>query len=53
MVRGFFADVVQHIGLPELQDRLMGSIEQRLGALPGLEEQETTSDGVATDDALA
>ena len=53
VVRGFFADVVQHIGLPELQDRLMGSIEQRLGALPGLEEQETTSDGVATEDALA
>jgi Fe-S cluster assembly protein SufD len=39
VVRGFFADVVQHIGLPELQDRLMGTIETRLGALPGLEEQ--------------
>ncbi|MGY1638335.1 Fe-S cluster assembly protein SufD [Geodermatophilus sp. SYSU D00742] len=39
VVRGFFADVVQHIGLPELQDRLMGSIEARLGALPGLDEQ--------------
>jgi Fe-S cluster assembly protein SufD len=39
VVRGFFADVVQHIGLPELQDRLMGTIEGRLGALPGLEEQ--------------
>ncbi|RFU19385.1 Fe-S cluster assembly protein SufD [Geodermatophilus marinus] len=39
VVRGFFADVVQHIGVPELQDRLMGSIEQRLGALPGLDEQ--------------
>jgi Fe-S cluster assembly protein SufD len=39
VVRGFFADVVQHIGLPELQDRLMGTIEARLGALPGLEEQ--------------
>ena len=35
VVRGFFADVVQHIGLPELQDRLMGTIEARLGALPG------------------
>jgi Fe-S cluster assembly protein SufD len=39
VVRGFFADVVQEIGLPELQDRLMRIIEARLGALPGLEEQ--------------
>jgi Fe-S cluster assembly protein SufD len=39
VVRGFFADVVQLIGLPELQDRLMGTIEARLGALPGLEDQ--------------
>ncbi|SFL07244.1 Fe-S cluster assembly protein SufD [Geodermatophilus ruber] len=39
VVRGFFADVVQHIGVPALQDRLMGSIEARLGALPGLDEQ--------------
>jgi Fe-S cluster assembly protein SufD len=39
VVRGFFADVVQHIGLPELQDRLMRTIESRLGALPGLDEQ--------------
>lgn len=43
VVRGFFADVVQEIGLPELQDRLMGTIEARLGALPGLEEQEVAS----------
>jgi len=39
VVRGFFADVVQHIGLPELQARLMHTIEARLGALPGLENQ--------------
>jgi Fe-S cluster assembly protein SufD len=39
VVRGFFADVVQHIGIPELQDRLMHTIEVRLGALPSLEEQ--------------
>ncbi|KGH45147.1 ABC transporter permease [Modestobacter caceresii] len=39
VVRGFFADVVQHIGVPALQDRLMGTIEARLGALPDLEEQ--------------
>jgi Fe-S cluster assembly protein SufD len=40
VVRGFFADVVQHIGVDTLQDRLMRTIEARLGALPGLEEQE-------------
>src|SRR4051794_21979931 len=39
VVRGFFADVVQHLGVPELQDRLMGTIEARLGALPALEDQ--------------
>ncbi|MGY1616895.1 Fe-S cluster assembly protein SufD [Geodermatophilus sp. SYSU D00691] len=39
VVRGFFADVVQRIGVPELQDRLMASIETRLGALPDLDEQ--------------
>jgi Fe-S cluster assembly protein SufD len=39
VVRGFFADVVQLIGIPELQDRLMATIEARLGALPGLEDQ--------------
>ena len=39
VVRGFFADVVQHIGLPELQDRLMRTIEARLGALPELDDQ--------------
>jgi Fe-S cluster assembly protein SufD len=39
VVRGFFADVVQHVGIPELQDRLMHIIEVRLGALPSLEEQ--------------
>ena len=39
VVRGFFADVVQHIGIDSLQDRLMHTIEARLGALPALEEQ--------------
>jgi Fe-S cluster assembly protein SufD len=39
VVRGFFADVVQQIGLPDLQHRLMTTIEARLGALPGLEDQ--------------
>ena len=40
VVRGFFADVVQHVGIDSLRDRLMRTIETRLGALPGLEEQE-------------
>ncbi|WP_222267104.1 Fe-S cluster assembly protein SufD [Modestobacter marinus] len=39
VVRGFFADVVQHIGVPALQERLMTAIERRLGALPELDEQ--------------
>src|SRR3712207_3593667 len=39
VVRGFFADVVQRIGIDALQDRLMRTIEARLGALPGLGEQ--------------
>ena len=33
VVRGFFADVVHRIGLPELENRLMTEIEARLGAL--------------------
>ena len=39
LVRGFFADVVQLIGVQELQDRLKATIEARLGAMPGLDEQ--------------
>ncbi|SEL09243.1 Iron-regulated ABC transporter permease protein SufD [Blastococcus sp. DSM 46786] len=39
VVRGFFADVVQRIGLDALQDRLMAAIDERLGALPALDEQ--------------
>jgi Fe-S cluster assembly protein SufD len=40
VVRGFFADVVSRIGLPELQHRIMSAIEARLGFAatePGLE----------------
>jgi Fe-S cluster assembly protein SufD len=33
VVRGFFADVINRIGLPELQERLMTTIEARLGGL--------------------
>jgi Fe-S cluster assembly protein SufD len=33
VVRGFFADVINRVGLPELQARLMTSIESRLGGV--------------------
>ncbi|MEO7260990.1 MAG: Fe-S cluster assembly protein SufD [Jatrophihabitantaceae bacterium] len=39
VVRGFFADVIDHIKVPALHDRLMASIDARLGGTPaGLEE---------------
>jgi Fe-S cluster assembly protein SufD len=31
VVRGFFADVVERIGIPDLEDRIMTAIEARLG----------------------
>jgi Fe-S cluster assembly protein SufD len=31
VVRGFLADVINRIGQPELQQRLLASIEARLG----------------------
>jgi Fe-S cluster assembly protein SufD len=31
VVRGFFADVVERIGIPELEDQIMTTIEARLG----------------------
>jgi Fe-S cluster assembly protein SufD len=34
VVRGFFADVVDHIKVPALHDRLMASIDERLGGTP-------------------
>jgi Fe-S cluster assembly protein SufD len=37
IVRGFFADVVQRIGLPELENRIMTTIEARLGYTAELE----------------
>jgi Fe-S cluster assembly protein SufD len=39
VVRGFFADIVHRIGLPDLEERLMTAIETRLGA--STEENET------------
>jgi len=37
VVRGFFADVVQRIGVPDLEHRIMTAIEARLGFTPELE----------------
>jgi Fe-S cluster assembly protein SufD len=46
VVRGFFADVIDRIGLPDLQDRIMTAIEARLGFVPSTEEtQDTEEDG--------
>jgi Fe-S cluster assembly protein SufD len=39
VVRGFFADIIHRIGLPDLEDRLMTAIETRLGA--SIDENET------------
>lgn len=43
VVRGFFADVVARIGLPDLQDRIMNAIEARLGFAAVEPELETTA----------
>jgi Fe-S cluster assembly protein SufD len=40
VVRGFFADVVERIGVPHLQRQLMSAIEARLGFTPDLENTE-------------
>src|SRR5690349_8768947 len=42
VVRGFFADIVHRIGLPDLEDRLMTAIETRLGASIDSNETEET-----------
>jgi len=36
VVRGFFADIVDRIAVPALHDRLMNTIDARLGAVPEL-----------------
>jgi Fe-S cluster assembly protein SufD len=40
VVRGFFADIVERIGLPELQRQIMTAIEARLGFTPAHTELE-------------
>jgi Fe-S cluster assembly protein SufD len=39
VVRGFFADVIDRIGVPDLQRQLMTAIEARLGFAPDVEEE--------------
>jgi Fe-S cluster assembly protein SufD len=41
VVRGFFADVVSRIGIPDLQDQIMTAIEARLGLTSGNSAQES------------
>jgi Fe-S cluster assembly protein SufD len=41
VVRGFFADVIDHITVPELHDRLMASIDARLGGTPAGAEEDS------------
>jgi Fe-S cluster assembly protein SufD len=41
VVRGFFADVVDHITVPDLHDRLMASIDERLGGTPAGAEEDS------------
>ncbi len=40
VVRGFFADVVNRIGLPDIQNKIMSQIEARLGFAPSETENE-------------
>jgi len=40
VVRGFFADVVDRMGLPDLERQIMAAIETRLGFTPELESSE-------------
>ncbi len=45
VVRGFFADIVQRIGVPEVTEHLMAAIDAELGGLSGLET--TVAEGAA------
>lgn len=40
VVRGFFADIVQRIGVPEVTNRIMRAIEEELGFVPATESSE-------------
>jgi len=39
VVRGFFADVVERIGIPDIEQQIMTAIETRLGFIPDLENE--------------
>ena len=41
VVRGFFADIVERIGIPDLERQLMAAIETRLGFTPELENEDS------------
>ncbi|MEO6701853.1 MAG: Fe-S cluster assembly protein SufD [Jatrophihabitantaceae bacterium] len=41
VVRGFIADVVDHIEVPALHDRLMASIDARLGGAPASDDEDS------------
>jgi Fe-S cluster assembly protein SufD len=43
VVRGFFADVVNRIGIPELQHKIMEAIEARLGYTPASDTDSETA----------
>jgi Fe-S cluster assembly protein SufD len=40
VVRGFFADIVQQIGVPDVQEQLMAAIEDELAGAMGRSAQE-------------
>jgi len=40
VVRGFFAEVIDHIEVPQLHDRLMAAIDARLGGIAVGEDSE-------------
>ncbi|HET9657341.1 MAG TPA: Fe-S cluster assembly protein SufD [Kineosporiaceae bacterium] len=45
VVRGFFAGVIQQIGVPEVADRLLAAIDARLGAAEGAADAATPLEG--------
>jgi hypothetical protein len=34
VVRGFFADIIERIDVPEVRDRLLAAVERELGETP-------------------
>lgn len=47
VVRGFFAELIHHIGIPDIEDRLIGAIEKELEAsMSLLAAEDVAADGV-------